>query len=367
MLNFDKNITAIRSFIFQEIEQKNTLGFQLSVIKGGDLLINEALGEREPNKLVNIETIFPWMSVSKMITTVALAKLWEKNFISLEDKVVKYIPNFFCKGKEDITISHILTHTCGFRIYLGQWDCFTWQEMIEKITDLPLEKKWILGETSGYHAATSWMILGEIIQLVTQQNLSDYIQENIFEPLKMKRCYMGMPIEDFFYEDNKTLLFESKRGAPINFKETIQKYKNKILLCKPGGSGRGPMQELIKFMQMLNNNGSLNDTEVLKPATVKYFTQTHRKNKIDLSLGYNKIDWGLGFMKQSNFYQYPYPYHLGDKASKESFGHNGYQSTSAWVDPINDLAVCFSFNLAKGEQKHQKRLLEIHQLLNFIY
>ena len=48
-------------------------------------------------------------------TAVAMAQLWERGLLELDDRVVRFIPEFGQMGKEPITIRHILTHTGGFR------------------------------------------------------------------------------------------------------------------------------------------------------------------------------------------------------------------------------------------------------------
>ncbi|HAE86499.1 TPA: hypothetical protein DCG86_00580, partial [Candidatus Marinimicrobia bacterium] len=70
------------------------------------------------------DDIFDLASITKvMATTPAVMDLYEKREISLEDPIVKYIPEF--KGsnetatlmKELVSIRHLLTHTSGLPAY----------------------------------------------------------------------------------------------------------------------------------------------------------------------------------------------------------------------------------------------------------
>ncbi len=57
-------------------------------------------------------------------------RLWEAGALGLDDPVVKFIPEFAARGKEGITIRHLLTHTAGIRMV--QWSS-SWDETIARI------------------------------------------------------------------------------------------------------------------------------------------------------------------------------------------------------------------------------------------
>ena len=53
-------------------------------------------------------------SVSKVVmTTSAIMRLYDEKRISLNDPVVKYIPEMNNNGKEQITIKNLLLHNAG--------------------------------------------------------------------------------------------------------------------------------------------------------------------------------------------------------------------------------------------------------------
>ena len=68
-------------------------------------------------------------------------------------------------------------------------------------------------------------------------------------------------------------------------------------------------------------------------------------------------------MIDSKQYQEEYPYSFGPGCGEESFGHNGNQSSAAYVDPENELVVCFAFNGLPGEEKHQVRLQALNEAI----
>jgi CubicO group peptidase (beta-lactamase class C family) len=69
------------------------------------------------------------------------------------------------------------------------------------------------------------------------------------------------------------------------------------------------------------------------------------------------MDWGLGFIVNSNQYGADtVPYGYGPHASWRTFGHSGYQSSVAFADPKNELAVAIVFNGTPGEAAHDRRV-----------
>ena len=60
-----------------------------------------------------------------------------------------------------------------------------------------LEPRWVPGEKAGYHMASSWFALGEVIRRVDGRPFPEYVRAEIFEPLGMDDCWVGMPPERY--------------------------------------------------------------------------------------------------------------------------------------------------------------------------
>src|SRR5690606_38405024 len=132
-------------------------------------------------------------SCSKPITAIAVAQQWERGRLDLDEPVATYLPDFAQGGKERVTVRHLLTHTGGFPKAPIGFAHNDWDTIIAGICAAPLEPGWVVGETAGYHPATSWFILGELVQRVADEPLSDYVRRRVFEPLDMGDCYLGVP------------------------------------------------------------------------------------------------------------------------------------------------------------------------------
>ena len=43
----------------------------------------------------------------------------------------------------------------------------SWDEMIQRICDAPMEENWVAGERGGYSTTAAWYVLGEMIRRVS--------------------------------------------------------------------------------------------------------------------------------------------------------------------------------------------------------
>jgi CubicO group peptidase (beta-lactamase class C family) len=94
----------------------------------------------------------------------------------------------------------------------------------------------------------------------------------------------------------------------------------------------------------------------LLPQTVEALVARHRAGMYDQTFKH-VLDFGLGFVLNSNQYGVDtVPYGYGPAASPRTFGHSGMQSSSAFADPENGLAVAIVFNGTPGEAAHDRRI-----------
>ena len=96
------------------IKARLHLGAQLYVARDGKTVGDLAFGESRDGVAMRHDTLMLWMSSIKPVTAVAIAQMWERGKLELDDPVARHIPEFGARGKERVTIRHVLTHTGGF-------------------------------------------------------------------------------------------------------------------------------------------------------------------------------------------------------------------------------------------------------------
>ena len=353
------------------IEQGLHAGAQAYVSRGGRAVADFAVGHARPGVPMRRDTLVPWLSAGKPLAAVAFAMLWEalgeQGLLDLNDPVARHIPEFAAKGKDAVTVRHLLTHTGGFRALVGRWEEQPWEQVIAAVCDARLEPGWVPGRKAGYHLATSWYVLGEIVRRLDPggRGYGSYVRENVCAPMGMGDTWVGMPEEVYRgYGDRIALLTDTSTGANSGAKpQAADGGRSDIEIAtatRPGSGARGPVRELGFFYEMLLGKGARDGARLLSPETVEALVAAHRVGMYDHTFRH-VMDWGLGFILNSARYGADtVPYGYGPAASPRTFGHGGSQCCSAFADPEHGLAVAVVCNGRPGEAKHDRRMRAIH-------
>lgn len=335
-------------------------GVQAYVSRFGETLADFALGEARRGLPMAADHLVLWQSATKPIVAVAAARLWERGALDWDDPVARFIPEFGANGKGSVTLRHILTHTAGFRFVMLGWSSQTWEENFRRLCAAPLEPGWTPGRKAGYHPATSWFILAEVLRRLDGRPVEQQLREDIFAPLDMEDSWLAMPPERFFAYDTRIApLYNTSNGDESQL-ELVDEEAG-ATIPRPGASGRGPIRELARFYEMLLLRGALGGVRILSPQAVEALTARHRVGLFDHTFQ-AVVDWGLGFIVNSEQYgARNFPYGFGPYASPRTFGHGGHQSCVSYCDPENGVVVAIWANGLPGEQAHNRRFRAINE------
>lgn len=134
------------------------------------------------------DTVHQIGSLTKAFTAAAVLQLGEAGKLSVDDPVDTYIKDY---PNPEVTLYHLLTHTSGIPNYTNFPDFLnsinvktSVNELIAKFKDKPLE--FDPGSRFAY-SNSGYVLLGAVIEQVSGQTYSDYLNEHIFTPLGMKR------------------------------------------------------------------------------------------------------------------------------------------------------------------------------------
>ena len=162
------------------------------VAENGKVIYRKAFGyaNKETKQLLKPEFCFDLASVSKQFTAMGIMILKERNKLSYDDKITKYFPEFPAYGK-DITVRNLLNNTSGMPLYqpFATHDNLTNAEIL-KIIEQREALDANIGEQYFYNNA-GYVMLGLIIEKVSNMSLAEFLKENIFKPLKMKNTLVG--------------------------------------------------------------------------------------------------------------------------------------------------------------------------------
>lgn len=328
------------------------IGAQLYVSRRGRPIADLALGAARPGLPMTPDTIMPWLSSCKPVGAVAVAQLWERGRLELDDPVCRFVPEFGASGKDRITLRHLLTHTAGIPFVAAKRGEASWNEIIATICAASLEPGWEPGRKAGYHVASAWYMLAEVIRRIDGRPYDQFVRDEIFRPLGLEDSWIGIPQDRLRAYGDRIGVLYGARGAPLPVDLDAEA---RGLPFRPGGSGRGPIHDLGRFYEMLLFRGTRAGTRILSAQTVEALTARHRAGMIDQTFQH-VMDWGLGFILDSKIYnRHEPPYGYGPYASPRTFGHGGYQSSTGYCDPEHGLVVAAVANGLPGEADHDRR------------
>jgi CubicO group peptidase (beta-lactamase class C family) len=229
----------------------NSPGCILAVIKDGAMVYERGYGmaNLEHSVPIDSETVFRIGSVSKQFTAMCIALLAEKNMLSLDDGIRKYIPEL-PKYAESITIRHMIHHTSGIRSYTDLYflalftmnhtyfDPITKEEVFEMLArqKKPLFKS---GEQWEYNNS-NYFLLGMIVERVSGRTLREFAHESIFEPLGMRNTH--------YHDDRKMVV--PNRAYGYAFKEG----KFEISMSNNEVVGDGAVFTTVKDLLLWDSN-----------------------------------------------------------------------------------------------------------------
>jgi len=248
-----------------QLERENIGGAVIAVVKDGKLLFAKGYGyaDMEKRQPVTVDaTLFRPGSISKLFTWTSVMQLVEQGKLDLDKDVNSYIdfqiPPAYGKP---ITLRDIMTHTAGLEEtardlfvadaqHLTPLDQYLKQHLPQRIFP-PFE----VPAYSNY--ATT--LAGYIVQRVSGKPFEQYVVENIFSPLEMKRTTFVQPLPaELEPLMSKGYRKASDKAKPYEFVEAF-----------PAGSVSTTARDMANFMIAHLQDGKFGDKLILRPETAK--------------------------------------------------------------------------------------------------
>jgi len=154
-------------------------------------------------------TKFRLGSITKQFTAASILLLEERGKLKVDDPVKKYMADAPAAW-DKITIFHLLTHTSGIPSFTGFPDYAsteatptTPEKLVARFRDKPLEFQ--PGEKWNY-SNSGYVLLGYLIEKISGQSYSEFVQQNIFTALGMK---------DSGYDSNSAVIAVASRSIAL--------------------------------------------------------------------------------------------------------------------------------------------------------
>ncbi|HEX5111711.1 MAG TPA: serine hydrolase domain-containing protein [Saprospiraceae bacterium] len=176
-------------------QQKDASGFFL-VGAEGKIMMEKGLDFANREQKINFDdnTLYSIGSITKSFTATAILLLMERGLINVQDPISMYfyeIPN----DKKEITLHQLLTHTSGFPGAIGDdYEIISKEDFQQRAWNTPL----LFVPGKGYsYSNVGYSLLGMIIEKVSGENYSAFLENNIFKPAGMTTAGYHNPNADY--------------------------------------------------------------------------------------------------------------------------------------------------------------------------
>lgn len=204
VLQYDTS-SAARREIIEKLDDyyaaQARAGFNGSVLVGhnGKVVYKRSWGYANREHKIPLAPNSPCQlaSISKTFTGAAILYLNERKYLNIDDPVVNYIKDFPYAG---VTIRMLLSHRSGIPDYIK------WYGLYRKDNRTPVSNATIMQMMARFkpkaesrpntrfkYCNTNYVVLSRIIEVVTEQSYSDFMQKYIFAPLGMKNTFVYNP------------------------------------------------------------------------------------------------------------------------------------------------------------------------------
>lgn len=177
------------AYIETALDDWMTPGLAVVILVGDETLLMKGYGVLRVGQpeVVDVRTVFPISSVTKVFTATGLALLEEEGRLEWDDCVVDHLPEFVLADPyltKEVRLSDLLSHRTGLEradllAYRGDYER---PELIRRLRHLqpvsPFRSRF------GYHNLMM-VVAGEVLARVSGVSWDEFIRQRIFAPLRM--------------------------------------------------------------------------------------------------------------------------------------------------------------------------------------
>lgn len=264
---------AMDNFAKEAFRSRKVTGGAVVIAWKGKVLYSYAYGYKDARQKqpVTLDTCFRIASVTKLVTAVGLLHLLEEKDISLDTPVNDLLPfpvNHPSYPDQKITIRQLLSHTSGMeqtQYYFPKWETMG-------VGTKYFNEKNSPGAKFNYSNLNGGL-MGALIESISGQSLNSYMQQNVFDPLKINAAYHPAllhdtsDIADQMTKQAKLVMRAEKALASIDtYDDTCSPREHTNL---SSGKLYISANGLIRIISMLQQGGSFGGVRILSKEMVQ--------------------------------------------------------------------------------------------------
>lgn len=364
-MNFDK----LTAYLDSLSETYGVPGGDCKITKDHNTVFRHKIGCSDYQRQIPVteKNLYRFYSATKVITMTAVLQLMEKKKLDLYDEVRKYLPEFtnlriadhFPVGRfpvkwpdetaqchfahTPIRIIDLMSMTAGLsydtssqaiiNLKVKSHNTASTQEVVAAIAKAPLI----------YEPGTRWSyslahdVLAALIEVISQKKFSQYLKENIFNPLEITDLYFKL--DETLKQRLCALYAADFNSGKIGQADPVKADSFTITEnYESGGAGLiGTVNAYSDFIDALCNGGiGKNGNQILSEDSIRLFSTNYTTGQLleDFQkAGKKGYGYGLGVRVL-----------IDQNASKSplgEFGWDGAAGAYALVDPVNHISIFY--------------------------
>lgn len=354
--------------ISQEVSEGRVKGASALVLHKGKEIYYNAFGFADAERGIPMQrdTIIHLYSMTKPITAAAAMILAERGELDVWDAVSDYLPAFKnpkvwdekkqCEipAKREITVWDLLNMTSGIPYpdmihepgrrmdkvvrelvrRREQGETVDTQEFVSRIAEVPLcfqpGDQWMYGFSAD--------ILGAVVEVVSAKKFSQFLKEEMFEPLEMADT-------GFFVPKNKlhrlAQYYDQMPGGELKIHtgSHLGEYYGEDVAFESGGAGLvSTLDDYCHFASMLVNKGKYKGRQILGRKTVEFMAQNRLTDKQRATMIWDSVKgYGYGCLMRVLMDQGE----AGFNGSLGEFGWDGWTGNYVTMDFSEELVFLY--------------------------
>jgi CubicO group peptidase (beta-lactamase class C family) len=286
---------AIDAYIEAQMHRLHIPGASLAIVEGDQIVHLRGFGKARPGgEAPTPQTPFFIGSLTKSFTALAVMQLVEAGKVELDDPVQRYLP-WFCiadpEASAQMTVRHLLNQTSGLPVSVGMADLANLEDrpdaterQVRALSTLKLTRP--VGAKFEY-SNTNYNVLGPIVESVSGESYSDYVQRHIFDPLDMSHSYTSKAIAH-------------KNGLAMGHRYWFgHPFPTRNLSIPPGSLPSGQLissaEDMAHYLIVHLNGGRYDGRQILSKAGI---TELQRGAAEWKEMGFLIGYYGMGWVSQ---------------------------------------------------------------------
>ena len=262
----DTVLVKIDNYVHNLMEKTHIPGLAMTVIKDNEIEYIKGFGKLDTSEgKVDENSLFAIGSISKSFTAASLAMLVEQGELNWDDKVVDYLPEFQLYDPwvmREFTIHDLLSHKAGYAS--TSWGTLFYGSDLSR-NDI-LKRMGFLKPITSFRSKIAYqnmtyMVAGLVLEEIKQTSWEDFIREELFLPLDMKRSFAKFDKIKSKKNIASPHIYKNKQIRKINYRN----YDN----IGPAGSIYSTAREMANYIEFTMNHGIFKSDTLLSPVVAK--------------------------------------------------------------------------------------------------